>query len=102
LVGTGASVLGVDWTVNLAHVRKNLKYLRDAYGPEKPDIGVQGNLDPAVLETNPGVAAAETRRILDEMRGLNGHIFNLGHGVRPSSQLDCMQAVVQTVKGFER
>lgn len=101
LVGTGANVLGVDWTVNLAQVRKNLKYLRDAYGPEQPDIGVQGNLDPAVLETNPGVAAAETRRILDEMRGLNGHIFNLGHGVRPSSKLECISAVVETVKNFK-
>jgi uroporphyrinogen decarboxylase len=101
LVGTGANVLGIDWTVNLAHVRKNLKYLRDAYGPEKPDIGVQGNLDPALLETNPGVAAAETRRILDEMRGLNGHIFNLGHGVRPSSKLECMSGVVETVKNFK-
>jgi uroporphyrinogen decarboxylase len=101
LVGTGANVLGVDWTVNLAHVRKNLKYLRDAYGPEQPEIGVQGNLDPAVLETNPGVAAAETRRILDEMRGLNGHIFNLGHGVRPSSKIECMAAVVEAVKNFK-
>ena len=101
LVGTGANVLGVDWTVNLAQVRKNLKYLRDAYGPEKLDIGVQGNLDPAVLEANPGIAAAETRRILEEMRGLTGHIFNLGHGVRPSSQIECMQAVVETVKNFK-
>ncbi len=101
LVGTGANVLGVDWTVNLAQVRKNLKYLRDAYGPEKPDIGVQGNLDPAVLEANPEIAAAETRRILEEMRGLTGHIFNLGHGVRPSSKIECMQAVVETVKNFQ-
>jgi uroporphyrinogen decarboxylase len=101
LAGTGASVLGVDWTANLAQVRRNLKYLRDAYGPDKPEIGVQGNLDPAVLETNPGVAAAETRRILDEMRGANGHIFNLGHGVRPSSKLECMSAVVEAVKNFK-
>ena len=102
LVSTGANALGVDWTVNLAQVRKNLKYLRDAYGPDKPEIGVQGNLDPAVLETNPGVAAAETRRILDELRGLTGHIFNLGHGVRPSSKIECMQAVVETVKDFRQ
>lgn len=101
LVGTGANVLGVDWTVNLAQVRKNLKYLRDAYGPEKADIGVQGNLDPTVLETNPEVAAAETRRILNEMRGSTGHIFNLGHGVRPSSRIVCMQAVVDAVKNFK-
>lgn len=101
LVATGASVLGVDWTSNLAQVRKNLKYLRDAYGPDKPDIGVQGNLDPAVIETNPEIAVAETRRILEEMRGLDGHVFNLGHGVRPSSKIDCIQAVVETVQNFQ-
>lgn len=100
LVATGANALGVDWTSNLAQVRKNLKYLRDAYGPDRPDIGVQGNLDPAVIETNPEIAATETKRILEEMRGLNGHIFNLGHGVRPSSKIECMQAVVETVQEF--
>lgn len=100
LAATGANVLGVDWTVNLAQVRKNLRYLRDAFGPEQPDIGVQGNLDPAVLEANPDTAARETRRILEEMRGLNGHVFNLGHGVRPTSRVECMAAVVETVKQF--
>jgi uroporphyrinogen decarboxylase len=101
LVGTGANVLGVDWTSNLAQVRKNLKYVCDAYGPDKGDVGVQGNLDPAVLETNPEIAAVETKRILEEMRGLTGHIFNLGHGVRPSSKIECIQAVVDTVKNFK-
>jgi len=101
LAATGASALGVDWTVNLAQVRKNLKYLRDAFGPERPDIAVQGNLDPAVLETRPEVAAAETRRILSEMKDLGGHVFNLGHGVRPTSKLECIQAVVDTVKQFK-
>lgn len=90
LVETGANVLGVDWTVRLADARKQLP----------ANVGVQGNLDPHVLETSPEVASAETRRILKDMRGLNGHIFNLGHGVRPDSKLDCIEAVVQTVKEF--
>jgi uroporphyrinogen decarboxylase len=100
LVETGADVLGVDWTVNLAQVRRQLRSLVGSDTARTRELGVQGNLDPAVLETNPGVAAAETRRILDEMRGLNGHIFNLGHGVRPGSKLECLAAVVETVKHF--
>ncbi|MGB0419738.1 MAG: uroporphyrinogen decarboxylase family protein, partial [Limisphaerales bacterium] len=61
-------------------------------------VGVQGNLDPAVLETSQEVAVDQTRRILDSMRGRNGFVFNLGHGVRPSSQVDLMEAVVKTVQ----
>ena len=78
LADTGANVLGADWTVNLSETRR---ILNAAFG----DIGVQGNLDPAVLETTPDIAAAETTHLLESMRDLNGHIFNLGHGVRPTS-----------------
>ncbi len=90
LIKTGANLLSLDWTMNLAEFRKSL-----------PDhVGVQGNLDPIFLRTNPEVAAAETQRILDEMKGLNGHVFNLGHGVTPESQIDCIQSVVTTIKNY--
>jgi len=36
---------------------------------------------------------------LNEMKGRAGHIFNLGHGVTPESKLECIQAVVDTVRG---
>ncbi|MEW6302880.1 MAG: uroporphyrinogen decarboxylase [Verrucomicrobiota bacterium] len=90
LAATGADVLSVDWTVNLAEVRRRL--------PE--DVGVQGNLDPALLLTTPDVVAAETFRILTEMHGLNGHIFNLGHGVPPQAKLENLEALVQTIRNF--
>ena len=90
LAQTGANILGVDWTVRLADVRARL--------PEH--VGVQGNLDPAILCTSPAVAAAETRRILQDMLGRRGHIFNLGHGVPPAAKLDCLESVVTTVRNF--
>src|SRR5204863_3526867 len=49
LVRTGAQVLGIDWTLRLAEVRSRL--------PE--NVGVQGNLDPALLAPAPEVVAAE-------------------------------------------
>ncbi len=91
LVGTGANVLGIDWTVRLADVRARL--------PER--VGVQGNLDPALLITKPEIVAAETSRILTEMRGARGHIFNLGHGVPPEAKLENITALVETVKNFK-
>jgi uroporphyrinogen decarboxylase len=91
LVDTGANVLGIDWTVRLADVRAQL--------PEQ--VGMQGNLDPSLLLTNPEIVAAETRRILTDMRGARGHIFNLGHGVPPEAKLENITALVETVKHFK-
>lgn len=90
LASTGANVLGIDWTQSIAGVRDLLP----------ADVGVQGNLDPALLTTTPEVVAAETGRILASMKGRNGHIFNLGHGVPPTAKLDCLEALVQTVRSF--
>jgi uroporphyrinogen decarboxylase len=90
LVETGADVLGIDSGVRLADVRQKL--------PEH--VGVQGNLDPSLLMTNPEIVAAETNRILTEMRGARGHIFNLGHGVPPEAKLENISALVETVKNF--
>jgi len=91
LVETSAQVLGVDWNVRLADVRSRL--------PEK--VAVQGNLDPFLLTTTPDLVAAETNRILEEMRGETGHIFNLGHGVPPNAKLENIASLVNTVRGFK-
>jgi uroporphyrinogen decarboxylase len=91
LVDTGASVLGVDWNVRLADVRARL--------PER--VGVQGNLDPFLLSTTPEAVAAETRRILREMQGRPGHIFNLGHGVPPSAKLENIESLVSAVRNVK-
>jgi uroporphyrinogen decarboxylase len=91
LVKTGAQVLGVDWNVRLADVAAQL--------PER--VAVQGNLDPFLLTTTPAVVAAETGRILREMRGRPGHIFNLGHGVPPNAKLENIESLVSTVRSFK-
>jgi uroporphyrinogen decarboxylase len=83
--------VGVDWTVNLAEVAARL--------PD--DIGVQGNLDPFLLTTTPEAVAKETQRILREMKGQPGHIFNLGHGVPPGAKLENIESLVKTVKDFK-
>jgi uroporphyrinogen decarboxylase len=92
LASTGANVIGIDWQFSLAEARKIL--------PEK--IGIQGNLNPALLaEATPEQIAAETNRLLSEMRGRNGYIFNLGHGVPPTAKLENIAALVETVKNFK-
>jgi uroporphyrinogen decarboxylase len=92
LAATGANVLGIDWQFTLAEARRIL--------PEK--IGIQGNLNPALLaEATPEKVATETNRLLAEMRGRDGYIFNLGHGVPPTAKLENIAALVETVKNFK-
>jgi len=92
LAATGANVLGIDWKFSLAGARKVL--------PE--NIGIQGNLNPALLAgATPETVAAETNRLLAEMRGRSGYIFNLGHGVPPDAKLENIAALVESVKIFK-
>ncbi len=88
LAATGANVVGVDWGVRLSDARSSL--------PKR--IALQGNLDPAILLGPPAAARRAARRILDEMKGRPGHVFNLGHGVPPEARLETMAAVLETVR----
>ncbi len=90
LIDTGANVLGIDSGIRLADVRKILPV----------SVAVQGNLSPALLTATPPEVVKETKRILEEMRGTNGHIFNLGHGVPPDAKLENISALMETVKNF--
>jgi len=91
LIATGANVLGVDWHTDLAAARNMIP----------AHIAMQGNLSPHLLaEATPEVVAAETKKILETMRGWPGHIFNLGHGLTPAAKLENIQALVDTVKSF--
>jgi len=90
VVQTGASALGIDWSIRLTDVCKAIP----------GTVAVQGNLDPALLLANPVTARAETQRILEEMRGRNGFIFNLGHGVPPNADIAAIQAITETVQNW--
>jgi uroporphyrinogen decarboxylase len=83
----GIRVLSVDWTNDLAIVRRTLP----------GNIAVQGNLDPVLLNTTPEIVRHETTRLLESMRGAHGHIFNLGHGILPQAKIECVESLVETV-----
>ena len=84
---SGAKVLSVDWTNELAIVRRTLP----------ANVAVQGNLDPVLLNTTPAIVRRETVRLLESMRAAAGHIFNLGHGILPQAKIECVEALVETV-----
>lgn len=83
----GADVVGVDWRVPLDEAARRV-------GPGKT---LQGNLDPAVLFAPQEAVEAKTREVLDAAAGLEGHVFNLGHGVLPSTDPDALTRLVAYV-----
>jgi uroporphyrinogen decarboxylase len=83
----GADVVGVDWRVPLDVAAHRV-------GPGR---ALQGNLDPAVLFAGADVVDREVRRIVDEGRAAEGHVFNLGHGVLPETDPDSLARVVDLV-----
>lgn len=81
------NVLGVDWTKSIGEAA------REAGGKV-----VQGNLDPCVLFASQEVIRRETKRVLDEIGGRHGHIFNLGHGILPTTPPENAKFLVSCVK----
>ncbi|MET7481853.1 uroporphyrinogen decarboxylase [Streptomyces sp. NPDC005538] len=83
----GADVVGVDWRVPLDEAARRV-------GPGK---ALQGNLDPTVLFASTEAVETKTREVLESAKGLEGHIFNLGHGVMPTTDPDSLTRLVEYV-----
>lgn len=86
----GADVIGVDWRLPLSTAASRV-----------PGAVLQGNLDPALLMADWPVIETAVRRIIDEGRAAPGHVFNLGHGVLPSTDPDVLARVVDTVHSID-
>lgn len=83
---TECDVLGFDWRVPLAETWDRLG-----------SRSVQGNLDPCILLTDPARIETAVRALLDSVGGRPGHIFNLGHGILPTTPFDNVKALVDIV-----
>jgi uroporphyrinogen decarboxylase len=96
----GADVIALDWTVRLSHARKQLLDIN------KP-LALQGNLDPLILFAEPKQIAAAASVLLDDLaaapalksglHSLDGHIFNLGHGINQFTPPESVAALSETV-----
>jgi uroporphyrinogen decarboxylase len=87
--GAGGQVVGVDWRIPLDEAWRRIGESR----------AVQGNLDPAALLAPAAERDARVRDILARAGGRPGHIFNLGHGVLPETDVGAVRAVVDLVHG---
>jgi uroporphyrinogen-III decarboxylase len=84
----GATAYGIDWRIPIS----------EAWDRLGPDVAIQGNLDPAILRTNPDQIRGAVATLLSRTAGRPGHIVNLGHGIDRHTPLDNVAALVAAVK----
>jgi uroporphyrinogen decarboxylase len=103
----GADVIAIDWTMPLSRARKQLLDIN------KP-LALQGNLDPLILFSEPKHIATAAEGLLEDLASaptlkpglhpLDGHIFNLGHGINqftpPESVTALSEAVISKSKAL--
>lgn len=86
----GADVVGVDFRVPL-----------EAGIARVGDRGVQGNLDPSLVFAPTEIMLERAAQIIEAGRAAKGHIFNLGHGVMPSTDAAQLQRLTEFVQGYD-
>jgi len=82
----GGDVISIDWRIPL-----------DAAWTRIGQRAIQGNLEPVALLAPAEERDRQVRDILKRAGGWPGHIFNLGHGVLPETEVDAVRAVVDLV-----
>ncbi len=87
---TGADVIGLDWR----------QPLNEGWRSVGATHAVQGNLDPITLFAPLEILEMRVKEVLHSAGGRAGHIFNLGHGIVPTTPVENVQAVVKMVHEF--
>jgi uroporphyrinogen decarboxylase len=83
----GGDVIGVDWR----------QPLDDAWSVIGCDRGIQGNLDPTLLLGPADRLLMAADDVLARAARRPGHVFNLGHGVLPTTPLSAVQELARHV-----
>jgi len=92
LADAGGDVIGADWRIAID----------EAWECIGEDRGVQGNLDPTLLLGPTGRMFHQAEEILRRVGSRPGHIFNLGHGILPSTPVEHVQMLAQYVHSTSR
>jgi uroporphyrinogen decarboxylase len=90
LAEAGGDVIGADWRLPLD----------EAWQRVGPDRAIQGNLDPTLLLGPKYRLLRGADDVLRRAGGRHGHIFNLGHGILPTTPIEHVQALATYVHGY--
>ena len=86
----GGDVMALDWRAPLVETW-------DLLGVK----AVQGNLDPVILFADRQGVEKAAGKLMADVAGRPGHIFNLGHGILPETPVDNVKALVDFVHEFQ-
>jgi uroporphyrinogen decarboxylase len=87
IAASGCDAVGVDWTIGLDAARARVG----------DRVALQGNTDPATLHGSDEAIRREVEAALAAFGRGSGHVFNLGHGLHPSTRPDAVRTLVDTV-----
>lgn len=90
MIETGADCISVDWRIDLAEAKKRIA----------GRTSIQGNVDPCVLFSSPQKVTEVVKATLEKFGGEPGLIFNLGHGILPTTPPASVEAFVNAVKSY--
>jgi uroporphyrinogen decarboxylase len=101
MADTGADVVSLDWTVDVAEGRARLDNKAKKLNLPKR-LGVQGNLDPMILLAGSDDDIRErTLEIIRRGSGKEGgHVMNLGHGIEATTDETKAKVFIDTCKEF--
>jgi uroporphyrinogen decarboxylase len=92
IAASGCDAIGLDWTTDLGEARRRVA----------DKVALQGNLDPAVLFSNPDIIRTEVGKVLQSYGWGSGHVFNLGHGISQFTKPENAAAMVEAVHELSR
>jgi uroporphyrinogen decarboxylase len=92
MIASGADAIGLDWTTDPREARKI----------SAGSVALQGNLDPVALFAPTKQVRAAARSVIDAFGAAPGHVFNLGHGIRPGTPMDSVAVLVDEVRAYSR
>ena len=87
IASSGCDAIGIDWGIDIGQVRRQVG----------DKVAIQGNLDTAVLYSNPDKIREEVGRVLESYGHGEGHVFNLGHGIHPEIDPEHVAVLVDAV-----
>nr|WP_262897777.1 uroporphyrinogen decarboxylase [Sphingobacterium tabacisoli] len=90
MAASNPDVISVDWNADLLNIKKSLP----------AGMAVQGNLDPFIMYADKPVIKAKIHELFERMRGENGFICNLGHGIMPDMPFDHVKYAVEVIREF--
>lgn len=92
IADSGCDAVGLDWTTDIRRARAIIG----------DRVSLQGNLDPCLLFANPEFITQAAQDILTGYGSGPGHVFNLGHGILPSTNPEHVQVLIDAVHHFSK